>query len=739
MIRLSILLFVLALTGQLRAQEVLVPLTINQDLVKPTKPQNKANGCIDSTFQSYTYNTLNLPVWDDFSVNKFVNYNIDFTAPNVSSQVYYQIMDQSNVTPLPASTILCDTSIAHVKTTTINSGVEVTTVNYFTTGQIYTINDLCVYPIESVQKELFTECYVVFDTIIDGVPDSQKDTVFYTSSPDYFQDSVRVFSANMNDPNKIWIDDYALHNYNYAVDPWSLGVATLDGVSNDGYPYDWGAADTYDDADVLTSKPINLSGKTNVYLTFLYQAKGLGDSPEVNDSLILDAYSSSLGHWQSIWAVDGDVTDNEWHIAHIPITQFDLIQPDFQFRFRNKATVTGLLDHWHVDYVNLRDNSTAADTIIDDIAIVYPINSLLKEYTNVPWDHYKNLTTPNDVMKTSDEITVRNNHTSAKLQNTGGLEIDGNSFSLGVLTPNWNVGLNTYDVGYASLYTFPQVVLGDTMADFSVKLNMATTSTNVYDVNDTTYFTQKFRNYYSLDDGSAETAYGFDVYNAKVAMKFEAYEADTLTGVLMKFIPSNTDVSNEIFLLTIWEDDNGEPGDIIYQDSYFEPHYPQYTGQKDQYGYYKFNGGASVVVPKNYFVGFEQIEEQMMYIGMDMNLDNSDKIFYNTTGSWVGTAFSGTLIMRPVYSTGLNSTLSTSEVEKEEAVYTVYPNPTQSQVSVVGLTQNQKIQLFDLSGRLLLESNENSIDLTQFDNGMYILNVVDQSGKINHTQKIIKY
>lgn len=733
----------LLMTYSVSAQEVEIPLSVNVDLINPkakAKSQIKTNGCADSTFQSFTYNTLTLPVWDDFSQDKYVDYNLPFNAPNVSSVLYYKIMNQNNTVALPSSTLLCDSLLAYKSVTTLSSGNVVTNIEYFTTGQNYTINDLCTNPIQGEIKKLYQECYIVYDTIIDGVQDPNIDTVF--STPNYSQDSVRIFSAVMNDPNKIWIDDYACRNFTYAIDPWSLGVATFDGVSNDGYPYDWGAVDTYGDADVLTSKPIDLSGKTNVYLTFLYQAKGLGNSPEAMDSLVLDVYSSQLGHWQSLWSTDGDVTDDTWYLAHIPITQFDLIQPDFQFRFRNKATITGVLDHWHIDYVNLRDNSTDADTIIDDLAIVYPVNTLLKDFTNVPWDHYINLTNPNSVMKTTEEVTVRNNHTSAKLQNAGGLDIDGNNFTLSVTTPNWNVGLNTYDIALASMYTFPQVSLQGDKADFDVKINMATPSTNIYTVNDTSYFTQSFRNYYSYDDGSAETAYGFDVNNAKTAMRFSAYEADTLTGVLMKFIPSNVDVSNEIFLLTIWEDNNGEPGDVIYQDSYFDSHHPVYAGGKGQYSYYKFNNDQFIPVPKNYFVGFEQIDDQMLYIGKDKNIDNSDKIYYNTSGSWINTSLTGTLIIRPVYSTALNYTLNIvndSPSNDMEQIFNIYPNPTQNSVIVDGMDVNQKVELYDLTGRKILSTQSNQLNLQEFDNGVYVICIFDQSNQLIYTQKLIKY
>lgn len=740
------LLFLL-ITSVSFSQEKLIPLTINPYLSSESNT-TKSNNDLDSTFQGFSYSNLNLPVWDDFSVNKFVDYDLGYTDPNVTSTEYFQLMDGTNTTPFTSNTIFCDSTHAHIDTVVIQSGVEETNTSYFATGVSVYLNDLNAYPVFGQSRTLFNECYILIDSVVDGVPNPTQDTVWYDGSPnneepDFRQDSARVFFGNMNDPNNIWIDNFACHNYRYAKNPKSLGVVTFDGVSNDGYPYQWGSANAHGDADVLTSKPINLAGKTNVYLTFLYQAKGFGNSPEVIDSLILELYDPIGDVWYNSpdFGADGDVADDVWMTAHVPISQSVLLVDGFQFRFRNKATLSGVLDHWHIDYVNLRDNSTAADTIIDDIAIMEPVESFLIDYTAVPWDHYANLADPSSVMKSSVDIDVSNNHTAAKLQTSGGLLVDGNSFSLPVTSPNWNIGPNLYNFGVASQpYAFPQSFPGDTMASFDVKINVATSSTNVYDINDTTYFQQEFRNYYAYDDGSAETGYGFEVYNAELAYKFEAYEVDTLAGVLMKFIPSNENISNNIFLLTIWADDNGEPGDIIYQDSYFEPHYPIYSGKKESYKYYKFNDNQFVPVPKTYYVGWEQIENDVLYIGMDLNNDNSDKIFYNTGGSWVNTSFPGSLVIRPVYSTGLDGTLNVERESSIEQNISIYPNPTNNIVNISGVTDMDKIEIRDLSSRVVFSSYQTSwVSVKDFSKGIYIVSVYNELNELVYSDKLIKY
>lgn len=739
-----ITILLICISGLSFSQERLIDLTINPYLDSDNNSSTRANNSLDSTFQSFTYANIELPVRDDFSLNKFVKYDNDFLAAGVSSVLYYILMDETNSTPIASAVKLCDSTHSHADTIVINVGIEESNSTYFTTGFNVFVNDLNTYPINGQIRKVYNECYITIDSIIDGVANTTQDTVWYDGTDfeaDYTQDSARVFNGLKNDPSKIWIDNYACHNYRYAVNPKSLGVVTFDGVSNDGYPYEWGSVNSYGDADVLTSKPINLLGKSNVYLTFLYQAKGLGNAPELLDSLCLDVYSPSLDKWfeSSLWSTDGNVAVNEWYTAHINITQTSLLEDGFQFRFRNKATLSGLLDHWHIDYVNLRDNSTATDVVIDDVAIMEPVESFLIDYTAVPWDHYKNLSNPSSVMKSTEPLRVSNNHTTNKLQTNGSMLFNAVPYVLGVTTPNWNVGENTYNIGVNSqAIAFPQSFPGDTMASFDVKINVSTSSTNIYDENDTTYFTQSFKNYYAYDDGSAENGYGLQNNNALLAYKFEAYEADTLKGVLMKFIPTNINVTNEIFLLTIWKDNNGQPGDVIYQDDFFNPHFPIYSGHKNSYKYYTFNNDQSVAVPETFYVGWEQINNVRLYIGMDMNNDNSDKIFYNIGSNWVNTSFAASLIIRPVFSTGLNATLSTEE-RKTDVDISIYPNPTQELITISGLSSNERIELRDLSGRIIMTSIEKTINLNNFASGIYIISVYSSNNQLIYSDKLIKY
>ena len=76
---------------------------------------------------------------------------------------------------------------------------------------------------------------------------------------------------------------------------------------------------------------------------------------------------------------------------------------------------------------------------------------------------------------------------------------------------------------------------------------------------------QKFYSHFSYDDGSVESAYGINVSGAMAAYQFKLNRPDTLRAVQMYF-PQMLDSVNQLsFLLTVWDDNNGVPGNILYQ------------------------------------------------------------------------------------------------------------------------------------------------------------------------------
>ena len=105
------------------------------------------------------------------------------------------------------------------------------------------------------------------------------------------------FSYNSYFPdNLLWEDSAVFVNRSYPINPVTLGVATFDGLDANGMAYDISASTQGKRADSLTSKAIDLSAVDSAYLLFYYQAEGLGDNPQTEDSLVLEFLLHGCGH-----------------------------------------------------------------------------------------------------------------------------------------------------------------------------------------------------------------------------------------------------------------------------------------------------------------------------------------------------------------------------------------------------------------------------------------------------------
>lgn len=750
--------------GLVFGQEKISALRTNPSIYTEQAPLTRASEMndLDSTFQ-YEFGNIDLQyVWDDFSINKIEQFKANFDEPGVTSELFYHLMDVTNTFPQDPDLVFCDSLYAHHDTVKIEAGIEVEVARHypFTPFDIW-VNDLDFYPVEGeLVENVFQECYVLIDSLVDGVLDPDQDTVWFNQpfGSAYVQDSARVFTKMVTDTNVLWVDNFACHNYTFAYRPWSLGVATLDGVDQNGRPYEFGNEAAYGIADYLTTRSINLAGESNVYLTFLYQAEGFGNMPEPTDSLILEFWDQSEQTWYKMWNNPPDFVADDWDTVHIAVP-ISMLENGFRFRFYNYASLSGALDHWHLDYVSLKADAFPTVDNFSDLAISYPVVTLLKDYTAVPWDHYVATTGSEKMLEKSDLYMYNSNLVSINfspgafsIRKEGVLQ-GGSPYvipSKGVGDPNYLVGFNECLFDVASNYAYNQGA-GGVQAAFDVEVNIAsaTAAPNKHRVNDTTRFTQRFDNYYAYDDGSAEAAYGIEGVGSLMAYKFEAYQPGELTGILMQFVPTVTDLSGEVFLLTVWADNAGEPGQILYQDDYFESHSPEYSGSKTGFRYYTFtnddslNADGYLPVGEVFYVGWQNISSASLNIGLDWNRTNGDKVFRNTAGSWITSSFDMSLLIRPVFSTGLDYTLSNGRdpqlKEQSKAEIKLYPNPANTQFALSGLPDDFNITVYDLSGRTVINANnESNIDISFLENGAYIVTVQSPSGENIYTAKLIK-
>ncbi|XOV67104.1 MAG: T9SS type A sorting domain-containing protein [Fluviicola sp.] len=715
------------------------PLTGNpvlQSKAKKQLSQPKSAQTFDSTF-IYISDTISLPVFDDFSSDKFQKYTEDFNAPGVTSVLEYRLLDLSSQ-PLPNGFVGTQQQTFRI---VYNEQTGVATNTNFAPTDIQ-LGDQSSYPTSYNTISSYPP-YYIYDSIPQaGGVDPNPDTV-YIVGPELTQDSARQFFMPISDPEMIWEDSYVYLNNTMAVDPWSLGVVTFDGLNEFGFPYAINSTLT-NYADYLTSKPIDMSGVTvadSMYLTFVYQAKGLADQPEPGDSLVLQFYASNLNQWRNVWATNGVALDT-FRAGHISIVDPDYFTDAFQFRFVNYGGLSGSLDHFHVDYVNLRSVpgfGGSADSLLRDVAFSYPLNTLLQDYTSVPWDHYKNLANPNDVMSPNVGIKMANSFPTDISANDGTLEVYHNSGLEGsgtlvsdILCDNVNDNYFALDIPYSehnvqTFYTFDQAKPGISQ-DFEVIATATGGAPNLAQ-NDTTSFIQTFQNYYSYDDGSAEAAYGTTGIQSRLAIQYTTYEADSIIGLAMHFVPSVDDVSNNLFLITVWEDNNGVPGDTLYEDNLFSPRTPSYNFGYNMFSYYFLRDTMRLPVNGTFYVGWRQFEADRLNIGLDRNIDNSDHTFFSIDGgaTWEQATEPGSVMIRPIFSTDMNVTLNVEEKAEIERISKIYPNPTKNKVTIEPSVTYKGAILRNMQGQIVKQVEETEFYMQDLPSGMYLLEVIGES------------
>jgi hypothetical protein len=235
MMRLLFLLSITCLSAHIWSQGIeIAPLTRNFDLKPALLLQKSTSHGIDSSFY-YTSDTLSLPFFDEFSTDKFQKYSAQFNDPGVSSTVFFHLLD-------PNTLVALDPTVTFTEQATFRRTFDISTSTFsdsiFTSTPVK-VADFSSFPLSYQTLNLYPP-YYIYDTI--GVPDT-PDTV-WVQNPSFFQDSVRIFFATLNDPSALWLDDHAYLNRRFGVSPRSLGVVTFDGLDASGYPYAIGTSIT---------------------------------------------------------------------------------------------------------------------------------------------------------------------------------------------------------------------------------------------------------------------------------------------------------------------------------------------------------------------------------------------------------------------------------------------------------------------------------------------------------------
>lgn len=560
------------------------------------------------------------------------------------------------------------------------------------------------------------------------------------------------------DPNN-WSDSFVLINQTYAIDPPTIGVATFDAINQYGKLYS-SLSTSSSIADVLTSLPIDLKGDS-IYFSFQYEPKGLGKEPQTTDSLVLEFLSVDSNNWTRVWSASANFTNNTikeyFHLTKNVVTQkatkisdkfFKVIFPinderflkaGFRFRFINYASfsdnsqipsVRGNGDQWHLDLVYLDSSRFLTDTILDDVTFSKPIKSFLKNYESIPWKHFNS----------DAQLAELPNPLTFKMQYTNLGPITWNVTRWFVvtdlssnLTPSY-----AFSSGSDNIYAYQTINAPRTyeytfssnwedsakfhMESYLDLYNTKKTVSNTYPLrwNDTVRYTQKFINYYAYDDGSAENGYGLfgeGSQDGMVALKYHSYVEDSLKGILIYFNQIYDDNSKPNFKLTVWSDNNGKPGSILYQKTTLKP---VLAYNRDTL--YRIDDPLKI--GGDFWIGTINTTTDMLNIGFDLNNVHNDKLYYNLAGSWVKSSFEGSLMIKPVF--GKFAKGQTGIIKHGSSTdFSIFPNPTSNQVNlnIPDNSKPQRIRIVNLAGQVVLNKtfDSNSIDVSNLPTGIYLI------------------
>lgn len=530
-------------------------------------------------------------------------------------------------------------------------------------------------------------------------------------------------------PNpQLWQSNQTYINCTYPVRPPTIGVATFDGLNQYGIPYDT-LLSTFNPrpADTLRSLSIDLSGYTaadSLYLSFYFQAQGLGDAPNNNDSLILE-FLRFNGSWSKRWGVNGQ-SFNEFKIVMIPIKASEFFHDLFQFRFRNYASVTGNNDHWHLDYVKLDANRNSVDTLMNDIAIQRYSTGILKNYAAMPWNQFK-ANASNEVSAVN-KMYFRNNFGIAKNTSYSYKIEEVTSATTLATQALQSFNFDALQRDSATVQTInPASIISQNNALIKATYYCYATGTgDIVSANDTLTVYHRFGNYFAYDDGSAEKVYGILGTGAKGALRYKCNTPDTVQAVQIHFARLQGVQSSLLFSILVYKELN--PETLLYQQDFNKPDYIDTVN-----GFATYILDSGIYVNDVFYIGWLQSQQDMIYMGFDRNTNAKQHLFYNIGSTWQNSLFDGSLMFRPIMGKRADLNIGIREIKKYDAI-SFFPNPASDyimlDVSDDAAYINATYEVKSLSGSVIQYGilQHKKIDIRNLMSGMYLIQITRADG-----------
>ena len=174
------------------------------------------------------------------------------------------------------------------------------------------------------------------------------------------------------------------------------------------------------------------------------------------------------------------------------------------------------------------------------------------------------------------------------------------------------------------------------------------------------------------------------------------------------------------FAITVWDDANGVPGNIIYQDA--NKRKPLFEGFNR---YVRYVLEDTVVCSGTIYVGLEQYSPDFINIGFDRNHDASSEIMYLSSTSWQTSILRGALMIRPYF--GQKATLDIIQPQASTSFKVWVSNGTLS----VECDVPQSIQVYDgLGRRIESKAGITSLRVAHLVKGLYLVKVGTRTKKV---------
>ena len=527
---------------------------------------------------------------------------------------------------------------------------------------------------------------------------------------------------------KVWVNDEMALFQN------SLGVATFDGLNENGFAYKENALGSDSLADVLTSAYIDLQGLSNVYLSFQLQEGGRGELPSNADSIVVEYWSPVTADWTQVWGQKGSGTSGPFSSIILPVQGANYLQKGFRFRFAAYGARAGAYDIWNVDYVQLDKDRNPSDTIITEPAIAraHPLIIGSGAYTSWPW-WVSNASSVANRPSTLEFIYRRNGAVPS-----GGWSLNLGQFRWeenGVLVQQTTAVPVITNTQHNQDQTFTVSVPSAAMISFSGPTTVSTKvwfdgSAAGFRSNDTVRGTLTLDNYLALDDGSAERAYAVqNVVGGRVAQKFKVGGlggSDTLKGMYFNFVDAG-EAYTSTFRMAVWAPaDSGDgPGNILYMsDSLYRPFTGYYRGDMMPY---ELDSSVSLNAYAEVWLGYICTSSNPMYLGLDQQrtLPSGMPRYYGDGFNWYQSLEPGVAMMRPYFR------YSPTDMAVEELAqdFKVYPNPSSGSLNIESPSAHYVLRT--LTGATVAAGHVegyNNLELHHLDAGLYILSLRTAQG-----------